>query len=129
MINELDVITRVLAKLPGYTTTTEEVAPSEYLRVAKPFAFVSTIETAREPIDDVQTNDELTFTLHLWREPQSRALLIADIQALGLALQSDTTLAGACDVCQVDDSSEITSTERAGKLSYWTVLITARFAS
>lgn len=129
MINELTVVTRVLEKLVGYTTTVEEVGPSEYVRVAKPFASASDLVTAREPIDDVQTIDTLTFTLNLWRVPKSRALLIADIQALGAALQLDTTLAGACDVCQVDDSSEITSTEHFSKLSYWTVLITARFAS
>jgi hypothetical protein len=129
MINELTVVERVLAKLVGYDTDVEELSPSEYLRRPKPLAFVSDLVTPREPLDDVQTDDQFTFTLNLQREPKSRALLITDIQDLGAALQSDTTLANACDVCQVDDAAEITSTEHFSKLSYWTVVIVARFKS
>ncbi len=130
-IDEQAVIDAVLAHVvtQGYTTSDDEHSPSDFVRFAKPFAFVTGVITTREALEDVQTADVTTFTLHLWRESNQRAAIIADIRALFVLFQGDPTLGGVCDLFQALDAVQVSSRDVDTQMSYWTLVGQAEFES
>ncbi len=130
-IDEQAVIDAVLAHVvtQGYTTSDDEHAPSDFARVSKPFAFVTGVVTTREALEDVQTADVMRFTLHLWRDSNQRAAIIADIRALFVLFQGDPTLGGVCDIFQALDAVQVSSRDIDTERSYWTLAGVASFES
>ncbi len=130
-IDENAIIAAVLGHLTvlGYGTSANERALADYAQEPKPFGFVTGLVTVREALDDAQTDDTTTFTLHLWRESNERQEMIDDIQQLIVRIWDDTTLAGACDLCQVLDATQVKPREVDGESTYWTVDIAADLES
>ncbi len=130
-INENAIIDAVLAHMTtvGYKAIADESGLADFSRYAKPFAFVSGVNTIREPIDDAQTNDQTSFELNLWEDSGKRAKVIADIQAFIALLEGDTTLGGVCDLCQAGDAAQIVGQNVEGQMTYWTLDVVAVFES